>query len=94
MGASLVALALALLVLATRAAREKHRDVSNAAALAGVQRYIPFANRSVYGAMIFTDPATANLLGRDFYRVPQGVNGTAQDNAKARLAHGDRKSVV
>lgn len=88
MGASLLALALALLVLATRAAREKHRDVSNAAALAGVQRYIPFANRSVYGAMIFTDPATANLLGRDFYRVPQGVNGTALDNANARLAHG------
>ena len=26
-------------------------------------------------------------MGRDFYRVPQGVNGTAQDNAKRRIEH-------
>lgn len=74
------------------AAREgkHHRDISNAVALANSQRFVNYANRSVYGAMIFTDPNTANLLGRDFYRVPQGVNGTALDNANARVAHGKK----
>jgi hypothetical protein len=83
-----VLLLLALVVTATAAREKQHRDISNAQALANVQRYATFANRTVYGAMIFTDPSTANLLGRDFYRVPQGVNGTALDNANRRLAHG------
>lgn len=81
---------LVILILGSTARDKTHRDLSNAAALSGVQRYVRFANRTVYGAMIFTDPATANLLGRDFYRVPQGVNGTALDNANARLAHGKK----
>ena len=54
------------------------------------QRWAVFGNHSVTGAMIFTDPNTAGLLGRDFYRVPQGVNGTAVENAQARVAHGKK----
>jgi hypothetical protein len=48
----------------------------------------PFAGTRVWGAMIQTDPEMAALLGRDFYRVPQGVNGTAADNARLRNKHG------
>ena len=44
-----------------------------------------FANRTVYGAIICTDPKAANLLGRDFKNVPQGVNGTPSDNAWLRI---------
>jgi hypothetical protein len=47
-----------------------------------------FAGTRVWGAMIQTDPEMAFLLGRDFYRVPQGVNGTAADNARSRNKHG------
>jgi hypothetical protein len=46
-----------------------------------------FANTTVWAAMILTDPMTAGVLGRDFYRVPQGVNGTAVDNAYRRIEH-------
>lgn len=47
-----------------------------------------FANTTVYSAMILTDPMISGLLGRDFHKVPEGVNGTAVENAKARIAHG------
>jgi len=77
-----------LLLILVHSRPEKHRDVSNREALSSAKRFVNFANRTVYGAMIFTDPNTASLLGRDFYRVPQGVNGTATENALARLAHG------
>ena len=46
-----------------------------------------FGNTTVWGAMILTDPTVAGLMGRDFSRVPQGVNGTAVDNAWARVDH-------
>jgi hypothetical protein len=38
--------------------------------------------------MIQTDPAVANLMGRDFKQIPQGVNGTQVDNAVLRLENG------
>lgn len=46
-----------------------------------------FANTTVYAAMILTDPDIAEVLGRDFHRVPQGVNGTARQNAEKRIFH-------
>jgi cell division protein FtsI/penicillin-binding protein 2 len=46
-----------------------------------------FANTTIYAAMILTDPAIAEVLGRDFHKVPQGVNGTARQNADARVQH-------
>lgn len=47
-----------------------------------------FANTTVYAAMIMTDPMVAAVLGRDFHRVPQGVNGSAAQNAEWRLQNG------
>jgi hypothetical protein len=44
-----------------------------------------FADKKIYGAVINTDPQIASVLGRDFHRVPQGVNGTATENANQRL---------
>ena len=49
-----------------------------------------FANTTVYAAMILTDPMIADVLGRDFHRVPQGVNGSAGDNANWRIENGKR----
>ena len=46
-----------------------------------------FANKTVYVAMILTDPYTSSIMGRDFKNVPQGVNGTQIDNALNRIAH-------
>lgn len=46
-----------------------------------------FANTTIYAAMILTDPLIAEVLGRDFHRVPQGVNGTARENAERRMEH-------
>ncbi len=45
-------------------------------------------NVTVYGAMILTDPDISSVLGRDFYRVPQGVNGSANQNAHWRIENG------
>lgn len=45
---------------------------------------ISFANRTVYAEIILTDEVIADVLGRDFHRVPEGVNGTAKDNALRR----------
>jgi len=53
-----------------------------------VSKHTLFANKTVWCAIIQTDPATANILGRDFHRVPQGVNGTAVDNALLRIENG------
>lgn len=39
-----------------------------------------------------TDPMIAAVLGRDFHRVPQGVNGTAMQNAEWRILNG-RKTI-
>lgn len=47
-----------------------------------------FANTTIYAAMIMTDPMVAAVLGRDFHRVPQGVNGSATQNAEWRLKNG------
>lgn len=47
-----------------------------------------FANTTVYGAMIMTDPQIAEVLGRDFHKVPQGVNGSAAQNAEWRIQNG------
>lgn len=46
-----------------------------------------FANTTVYAGMILTDPTIAEVLGRDFHKVPQGVNGTARYNAEMRILH-------
>ena len=43
-----------------------------------------FANHTLFAAMISTDPSLANILGRDFHKVPQGVNGSASENAVLR----------
>jgi hypothetical protein len=51
-----------------------------------------FAGKVVYGAMIHTDPKIASVLGRDFHKVPQGVNGSAVENAQLRFESG-RKMV-
>eukprot|EP00981_Chlorochromonas_danica_P006149 scaffold1290_cov248-Ochromonas_danica.AAC.34 len=40
--------------------------------------------------MIVTDPVIADVLGRDFHRVPQGVNGTAAENAWKRIENGKK----
>jgi hypothetical protein len=45
-------------------------------------------NVTVYGAMILTDPDISAVLGRDFHRVPQGVNGTTSQNAQWRIENG------
>lgn len=55
---------------------------------AGIGTY--FANTTVYGGIILTDPTIAEVLGRDFHRVPQGVNGTQQDNAYMRHENAKR----
>jgi hypothetical protein len=47
-------------------------------------------NTTVYAAMILTDSSVAGYLGRDFYRVPQGVNGTAVQNAQWRIENGKK----
>eukprot|EP00596_Hydrurales_sp_CCMP1899_P004193 CAMPEP_0119039714 /NCGR_PEP_ID=MMETSP1177-20130426/9336_1 /TAXON_ID=2985 /ORGANISM="Ochromonas sp, Strain CCMP1899" /LENGTH=251 /DNA_ID=CAMNT_0007003925 /DNA_START=550 /DNA_END=1305 /DNA_ORIENTATION=- len=52
-----------------------------------------FANTTVWAAMIQTDPTVAGVLGRDFHKVPQGVNGTAVDNAWARVEHAKKMTV-
>jgi hypothetical protein len=49
-----------------------------------------FANTTVYAGMILTDPMIADVLGRDFHRVPQGVNGTAKANAEWRIENGKK----
>jgi hypothetical protein len=46
-----------------------------------------FGNTTVYAGMILTDPTIAEVLGRDFHKVPQGVNGTARSNAEMRIEH-------
>jgi hypothetical protein len=51
-----------------------------------------FANTTVYGAMIMTDPMISAILGRDFHRVPQGVNGSTAQNAEWRISNG-RKTI-
>lgn len=47
-----------------------------------------FGNVRVWSAMIQTDPSMAALLGRDFHKVPQGVKGTAEQNAWQRVELG------
>lgn len=44
--------------------------------LSGGSDFILFANKKIFGAIINTDPMIATVMGRDFYRVPQGVNGS------------------
>ena len=44
-------------------------------------------DKMVYSSIIVTDPLLADILGRDFHRVPQGVNGSAVDNAHSRWAN-------
>ena len=45
-----------------------------------------FANHTVFSGIILTDPAVSAVLGRDFHKVPQGVNGTTAQNALIRHA--------
>lgn len=45
-------------------------------------------NVTVFGAMILTDPDISAVLGRDFHRVPQGVNGSTAQNALWRIENG------
>lgn len=73
---------------AERAAEMKlFEDARRRAAQSSTTKGTVFANTTVWAAMILTDPMTAGVLGRDFYRVPQGVNGTAVDNAYRRIEH-------
>ena len=44
-----------------------------------------FAGRTVYGAVINTDPKMSMVMGRDFHKVPQGVKGSPASNAMQRL---------
>ena len=46
-----------------------------------------FANTTVWAALIQTDASVAGIMGRDFNRIPQGVNGTANQNAWIRVDH-------
>ena len=46
-----------------------------------------FAGKNVYAAIISTDPKMARIMGRDFHKVPQGVDGTPANNANKRLEH-------
>ena len=43
-------------------------------------RGYPFAGHNVYGIIINTDPKMARIMGRDFHKVPQGVDGTPAAN--------------
>ena len=71
-----------------RAAEMKlFEEARRRSAQSSTTRGTKFANTTVWGAMILTDPMTAGVLGRDFYRVPQGVNGPAVDNAYRRIEH-------
>lgn len=45
-------------------------------------------NITVWGAMILTDPSVSVVMGRDFHKIPQGVNGTQADNALLRIENG------
>jgi hypothetical protein len=45
-------------------------------------------NITVFGAMILTDPDISSILGRDFHKVPQGVNGSTAQNAEGRIQNG------
>ncbi len=49
-----------------------------------------FAGRTVYSAIINTDPKMAMVLGRDFHKVPQGVKGSPVSNAYQRLEQSRR----
>ena len=44
-----------------------------------------FAGRTIYGAVINTDPKMSMVMGRDFHKVPQGVKGSPASNAMQRL---------
>ncbi len=50
-------------------------------------RGYPFAGHNVYGIIINTDPKMARIMGRDFHKVPQGVDGTPAANANKRIEH-------
>jgi hypothetical protein len=45
-------------------------------------------NVTVFGAMVLTDPDISAVLGRDFHKVPQGVNGSTSQNAEWRIRNG------
>lgn len=47
-------------------------------------------NATVFGAMILTDPDISAVLGRDFHKVPQGVNGSTSQNAHWRIENGKK----
>lgn len=49
-----------------------------------------FGNRTLHAAIIVTDPHIAAVLGRDFHKVPQGVNGSAAQNAQWRIMNAHR----
>lgn len=48
------------------------------------ETYTKFANKTVYSGIILTDIVISTHLGRDFHKVPQGVNGTQSHNAQLR----------
>jgi hypothetical protein len=79
-------LGLLLAVCCIQALQQQHREQGSKAFIKGTL----FANTTVYAAMILTDPMVADVLGRDFHRVPQGVNGSAADNAKWRIQNGKK----
>ena len=47
----------------------------------------PFAGKNIFSLIIRTDPKMARIMGRDFHKVPQGVDGTPANNANKRLEH-------
>jgi hypothetical protein len=79
-----VAIILALLCSFADAANKRgHHEQQNTLKEGGTS----FANRTVWASMILTDPMVADVLGRDFNRVPQGVNGTPSQNAWLRISN-------
>jgi hypothetical protein len=51
---------------------------------------VEFAGKTVYSAIISTDPKMAMVMGRDFHKVPQGVKGSPVSNAYQRLEQSRR----
>jgi len=81
---------IALLLVAVFAARpSRDKPVQGKTWMGGETsgRGASFADHNIYSAIISTDPKMARIMGRDFHKVPQGVDGTPANNANKRMEH-------
>jgi len=78
---------LLVIVLAARPSRDKPGKGGASAGGVTSGRGTAFAGHNIYGTIISTDPKMARIMGRDFHKVPQGVDGTPANNANKRMEH-------